>query len=227
MRTVIKWSADFLLFSIVGFLLAAILTMGCQRTAEVIGWRIEKTESADGKSTVIQSPNVKGDSKASIGDFRIRPDGEITIGGGTVHPILRHLDGDRTLLYAGIVVTVAMVVAAYFAKSIPLGILGVFLGAGFIGLGYYPHIAGIAVGIILLAGLVYIVFALRSRWLRTQTLTHVVQGVEDFKTGFTKQAEWYNSGLKTCLSKRVKNQKEIDEISKIKTEISKNKNSKQ
>lgn len=146
--------------------------LGCAAIHD--GWKV--TEHKDGRVDV-RSPQSSTDVKSEIGAFIRTVDGYV-IHPYTVSPVLKHLDGDRTLIWIGSAVIIISLLSAYLMRNVILGAVGGLLGASLIGIAYYPAISLVAGIILLITGIVYIIYIIRKHYYTSHCLKYVVKTID-------------------------------------------------
>lgn len=160
---------------ILGAVLMSIL-IGCGEMTEA-GW-YEKVNPQTGETLTVQGPTTRGKTgKQTLEPLTIKPDGTVEFGGGSIEAAVASLHGSPVLLYIGAGVAVAAVLIAWLVGRAMLGVIGAALGAGLIGLAYYPWVGAVAAGLAIAAGAVYVVLALLDARKDKKALEEVVTSV--------------------------------------------------
>lgn len=158
-----------------------LVVTGC--IAETVAGRYERREDKDGNVTMnVDGPSTRG-QKGSVdsGRVTISPDGTVVFGGQTVKQFVASMHGSPILIYAGIGVIVATAVLAWITGRWVLLALGAVVGAGLVGLGYYPWIGGVVAAVGALGGLMYVVYVFLIESKERKALRQITRGVDRAK----------------------------------------------
>lgn len=155
---------------------ALLLIAGCGIGTDGGSYVLRDT---DGRELIVQNPSSTGkQGRQEMRPVSIKPSGEVTFGGGRVDQVVESLRGSPILLYAGIAVIVGAALIAWITGRWMMVAFGAVLGAGLIGLGYYPWIGGIAAGAAVLCGFGYVVWVMVQERKENKAVRQIVAGVD-------------------------------------------------
>ena len=177
-------------------LLGLLLFAGCGFTGTDGGSYVLR--DTDGRELIVQNPSSTGkQGRQEMRPVSIKPSGEVTFGGTRIDQVVESLHGSPILLYAGIGVIIGAALIAWITGRWMMAAFGAVLGAGLIGLGYYPWIGGIAAGAAVLCGFGYVVWVMvLERW-EGKALRQTYDGIDRAEACLGANAEV----LRSCLGK--------------------------
>jgi len=156
--------------------LAVLMLAGCQRTS---GGRYERKETPEGVTTTVEGPTTEGMNGAhELAPVEIKADGSVQFGGGSIEASIKSLHGSPILVYIGAGVIIIATMIGWLVGRLMIALIGIMLGASLIGLAYYPWIGGIAAGVAVLSGGVYVILALLDARRDRRALEEVVTSVD-------------------------------------------------